>query len=334
MTFKNLEQRMAQSWLDMFPGFIHDENAPVSMKEQKTFYDLMKDLYTLAFNEPEMFVTDLHEDDAYPRRFNRASYGKPDLERNMKKFVKAVNDLLQNMFLAGQGSAVKFNKKQLAILSRLGIENLSELPAAWKWMASRPDSSIIVFSHCFFKKDYLYASDIFADLLGKTAFKKLEKWMTKKGYRPYMSYDLTASKSRFTLTYANPAWSDDAPNGFLFKIKHTGISASYEPYTKNPPALGLCIPNGLKPYLDTFGTMDEKLQSFITEKTKKCDNCRYCVQTDKTGTRPLAAIKVSGGKNLCPYFPGFSYCWSAIDGELADKLISFLSYMDKFAPGN
>ena len=346
MNFANLEQRMAQSYIDMFPAFIPEENlsgsadhsggnAAPDKSEQKKFYNLIKNLYKLAFDEPLMFVSSLHEDDAYPRRFNRASYGKPDLEKNMKKFLKAVDDLLQNMYLAGHGSPINFSKKQQAILSKLGIEDYTALPAGWTWMARRPDANIITFSHCFFRKDYPYVSAIFAPLIGEAAFRKLEKWMNKKGYKSHVLLDITASNSRFSLTYANPAWSKEDPKGFLFKVKHTGVSLSYEPFVKSPPVLGLCVPNGLKPYLENFDSMDEKLKEFVTGRTKKCDACKYCVQTDKTGSRPLAAMNTKyGNKNysLCPYFPGFSYCWSAIDDDLADKLTLFMSFMDGFAP--
>jgi len=106
---------------------------------------------------------------------------------------------------------------------------------------------------------------------------------------------------------------------------------------QNPPILGLCIPNGLKPYLLDFDSANKIIQEFIVSRTKKCDGCRYCVQTDKTKTRQLAYIKVKYDQkkyNLCPYFPGYSYCWSSIDEGLAEQLIKMLSFMDKFAPKN
>lgn len=63
--------------------------------------------------------------------------------------------------------------------------------------------------------------------------------------------------------------------------------------------------------------------------------CRYCVQTDKTGTRPLAYNTISfEGKEykLCNYFPGYNYSWTSIDDSLVDMLIKMLSFMDKFIP--
>jgi hypothetical protein len=84
-------------------------------------------------------------------------------------------------------------------------------------------------------------------------------------------------------------------------------------------------------FLDNFDAMDTNLQEFVVSQTKKCDGCKYCVQTDKTGSRPLAYITVNKGQhNLCPYFPGYQYNWTQIDDKLADQLIGFLSFMDVF----
>ena len=54
MTYTNLEQRMAQSYIDLFPTFIPDENELISIDEQKRFYNLMHSIYQLARNEPHL----------------------------------------------------------------------------------------------------------------------------------------------------------------------------------------------------------------------------------------------------------------------------------------
>ncbi len=334
MNFENLEQRIAQTYIALLPPFVPDDNASVSVSEQKKFYDLIKNLYQIAFDDPLLFVASLHEDDAYPS-YIKSSYGKPELQVNMKKFSKTIDILLQNMFLIGQGSEVKLDKRQKGILSKLGINDFTNLSAAWVWMSTRPDSGLTDFSFCLFNKNYPYTSDIYARLLGEAAFRKLEDWMIAQGYKRFDIYNITASDCKLSLSYANPIWSEEQPNGgFEYKIRHTGISARYDPYFKNPVVFGLCIPNGLKTYLEAFNSADNSVQNFIIEHTKKCDGCRYCVQTDKTGTRPLAIIKVvHGGKeyNLCPYFPGYSYRWSSINDELVERLIEMLAFMDKFA---
>jgi hypothetical protein len=255
----------------------------------------------------------------------------------MKKFTKAVEDLVQGMFQLGQGSEVTLNKRQQGVLSRLGIDDYSSLPAAWTWMASRKDTHLAAFSYCLFNRNYPYTSDIYAKPLGKTAFKLLEEYLLANGYKRFNIYNVTASDCKLSLTIANPKWSENPPSGgFEYKINHTGISARFDPYVRNPAVFGLCIPGGLKPYLEAFDLMGETMQRFVVERTKKCDACKYCVQTDKTGTRPMAFIPIKFEGNeypLCTYFPGYNYCWTHIDDGLAEILMQMLSFMDKFAPG-
>ena len=333
MNYPSLEQRMAKSYIDLFPEFVPEDEAPVSISEQEDFYLILKNLYQLGFDEPLLFVPSLNEDDVYPNGLKK-SYGKPQLAVNMKKFIKSMDSLLQNMFLIGQNSAFKEDKYQQVIFSKLGINNIKKLPSAWTWMARRPETNIIKFSRCYFNNDYPYQSDFYASLFGGSSFRKLENWMIAQGYKRYDIYEINQWHCKLSLTYANPLWNKELPkSGFEYKIKHTGISAIYDPYFKDPAVFGLCIPNGLKKILEAFESMDEKLQKFIVKQTKECDSCRYCVQTDKTGSRTFAYVTVDYEQknyNLCPYFPGYRYCWISINDNLADQLINFLLFMDGF----
>jgi hypothetical protein len=294
---------------------------------------LIKNLYERAFNEPPLFVPSLHEDDAYPSRYKK-SYGKPELITNMKKFTKEIDSLLQNMYLLGQNADVKINKKQNEIFLKLGIKNFDKLPAAWTWMANRSNSNLVEFMYCLFDRDYPYSSDIYASLLGESSFRKLENWMIKQGYKRFDIKKTTASDCKLILTYANPLWSKEPPKGgFEYKIRHTGISAQYDFYVQQPVIFGLCIPNGLKTYLENPDSMNTVVQNFIITNTKNCDGCRYCVQTDKTKSRPLAFINVNYDQKeykLCPYFPGYTYSWTEINNGLLNDLIEMLTFMDTF----
>jgi hypothetical protein len=193
MNFTCLEQRMAQGYIDMFPAFIPDENAPVSISEQEDFYNLIKNLHQLAYKEPLLFVNKLHEDDVYPGRYKK-SYGKPKLIQDMRKFTKAVDELLHIMFMLGRGEVIDLKKRQATILSKLGIDDLTKLPEAWNWMATREETNFSKFSHCMFNNRYPYTSEIYSRLLSietqnkesyisalsETSFKKLENWIDRK----------------------------------------------------------------------------------------------------------------------------------------------------------
>ena len=335
MTCTSVEQRIALKYIDLLPPFVADDKASVSVDEQRHFYALMKRLYELASAEPLLFVPQLHEDDAYPNGMTKTNYDKPKLQEYMKKFGKAVDDLLQAMFNMGGGREVKLNKRQAEILSRLDVD-VNDLPKAWTWMSTREDATLTAFVHCLFDRDYPYTSDIYARLLGGDVFTRFEAKLLGMGYARYDAYNIIASDCKLSLSVFNPKWADGMPKGgFEYGMKHTGIAAQYDECRAQPASFGLCIPGGMKPYLSAFDEMDDELKRFVFARTQRCWGCRYCVQTDKTGTRPLAAMAIEcEGKRemLCPYFPGYSYSWTQIDDELARQLLEMLTFMDRFIP--
>ncbi|MGI6207593.1 MAG: hypothetical protein ACOYEW_05195 [Anaerolineae bacterium] len=323
-----LEQRMVQTYLDTFPPFVPSEAGP-SEAEQEQFYRLMEGLYRLLLAEPNLIVRDLHEDDAFPNRFNRASYGKPKLMDHMRKATKAVDALLETMVrMATEPGAVKVSARQRAILERLGVGHSGALPVAWTWMATRPGSSLLSFSRCLFKDGYPYASAVYARLLGdENAFARLENWLIARGYTRYDYLD-----GKMSLEYANPAWDERPPRGgFEYRVRHTGVSLRFDEYAVKPAVLGLCIPKGLKPFLEAFDRMDARVKDFVVSRTKKCDGCGYCTQTDKTGTRPRPSVPIEHeGRRyrFCPYFPGYRYCWAEVGEALVDDLTAMMEFMD------
>ena len=202
-----------------------------------------------------------------------------------------------------------------------------EMLQAWTWMAARPGAALLDFSRCLLREDYSYASDIYARLSGnEAAFRRLEGYLTENGYTRMDNWDGT-----LTLDYYK-THGDKAPTkgGFQYGIKHTGISASYDLLMESPAVFGLCIPR-MKEILTAFDSMATRVQDFVVARTKRYDGCRLCVQTDKTGKRPLANLPVRYGEKelrLCPYFPGYNYCWTALSDALVDDMIAMLRFMD------
>lgn len=330
MAFSNVEQRLAKVYLDTFPGF-HPAEKECGVKEQEVFYDLVKGVYRLAYDEPGLFVPTLHDDDFFTRRYNKKSENKPELYKNMTAFIKAVDGLMEAMFrMGGDRDAVKLSRRGKTVLQKLGIDDSGELPEAWTWMSKRDGANLTAFSKCLFDAEYPYTRDVYAAMLGDAdSFRKLEDWLTEHHYTRYQYLD-----GGFSMDYANPAWDKKPPSGgFLYKIRHTGISVSYDPMMEQPQVLGLCIPGGMKVFLEAFDDMPDKVKEFTVRQTKRCDACDYCIQTDTTGKRPRAFVTVSydsGKLNLCPLFPGFSNCWPLLNAKLADELIAVLGFMDGF----
>ena len=101
--YKSLEQRMVSAYLAMFPPFTPTASGEISASSQKQFYDFMKSVYQKLFDAPESLFLKISEDDAYPNRFNKASYGKPLLYNLMKKDMQEMDNLLESLFLPGAG---------------------------------------------------------------------------------------------------------------------------------------------------------------------------------------------------------------------------------------
>lgn len=68
----------------------------------------------------------------------------------------------------------------------------------------------------------------------------------------------------------------------------------------------------------------------MLEHTKCCDQCRYCVQTDKTGQRPLSTMMVAG-EPLCPYYPGFCCAILELDAKRVSQIIALLQDIEAIA---
>lgn len=331
--YPTLEHRIASGYLAMFPHFYPLENAEISVEEQRTFYDLMNRLFHLIAEEPELLLPTLHEDDAYPSRYKKA-YGKPELDKTLLKIEKGVKDLLKAMYLMGRGEAVKLSRRQANVLQRAGLADAGSLPPAWTWMATRPGADPVAFAYCLFDKAHGYTADVYSRLLDEP-FRQLLVWLEEHGYRAFDMYNTEWPDYRLTLSIANPAWGEGRPSpGNEYKIRHTGISAQYDAYVREPASFGLCIPGGMKPWLTRFADAPAPVQAFILERTKRCNGCRYCVQTDKTGKRPLAAMTVAhGGQEyrLCPYYPGWNYAWTRVEEGLVESVIGMLEWMDSAA---
>ena len=75
--------------------------------------------------------------------------------------------------------------------------------------------------------------------------------------------------------------------------------------------------------------LSENTKFLILQRTKRCDGCRYCTQTDKTGKRPFAATAMQDETQLCPYYPGFNYTFERLTKKDVDCVMDFLTDMEK-----
>lgn len=78
-----------------------------------------------------------------------------------------------------------------------------------------------------------------------------------------------------------------------------------------------------------YDQMDDELKDMVFNKTKTCDGCGYCVQTDKTGKRPKLAqcLELNGVKKpKCPLFPSFG--WDNVNMKMISKVKKLFDFAE------
>ncbi|MBN2238593.1 MAG: hypothetical protein JW712_02375 [Dehalococcoidales bacterium] len=183
-----------------------------------------------------------------------------------------------------------------------------------------------LFSRGVFNPAEPWTVEVFGNAISdRRPFDRLINFLEENGFRRIdnKEYDNNVSMD-YTKGYGKP---DDELKSAFAERTHSGIEVIYQEVRKNPLLITLRIPY-FKELLVNADKMNEQVRRFLVATGKKCDGCRYCVQTDKTGKRPLASVSV-GDRKLCPYFPGFSFCWRTQDNGIIDDMIGMLEFIDE-----
>lgn len=290
--------------------------------------------------------------DAHDHRFNKKADGKPRLAETMRSVLRKLEGVLETLLVIGRdgrldrdrllvSGEMKLNRKHVALLEEHGIQSVAEngqraffspdalqLVHAWKWMAEREGTVTPAFSRCMFRKDYPYTRDIYARLSGDSeAFGRLTAYLEQNGYVRLDNRD-----GKVALDYLKSCSSKEMPVKDAWAERtYAGISAQYDPLIRIPAYYCLRLPRA-KEILQRFHEMDDEVKAFVLAYNHKCNGCGYCTQTDKTGTRSIAAVPVNRQEKeylLCPLFPGFYYCWTALDAGVAEGIMRYLSFIER-----
>lgn len=340
--YPSLEQRIAATYLDTLPMVVPSVDPGKS--PQLEAYAFIQGVFKLIFENPSLLFPVLHADDAFNNRFNKSSDKKPELMKQMQKASKEMEAFLKFLFLFGaaesnqEPSFLRATKKYARMLSALGLEGAGEAPfsnhaqnsagigSALGWLAQEAVWRPLMNYRCIFSTEVFSLSGNYRKWSGnEEQYDRLVGHLTQHHYHHFktpdsLSFELIKGKNH----------SLPQKGGFEYKVNHIGVSMNYSPLVKEPAAYSLCIPSMAR-LLGFFDEMDEGLQRFIVTLTKKCDSCRYCVQTDKTGTRPLAHITViyqGSPIALCPYFPGYTYTFTHLNELIVDHMLKLLGFME------
>jgi hypothetical protein len=336
---------MADCYRVMFPPFVPNLDLPE--KPQAQFYAFMKEVLQKLFDDPEGFFKKIYADDAYPNRFNRKPYNKPDLIVHMKKDVKDIDEFLTCLFEIGRNgevaeSGMKVNlnvsKKQVKNLNWVGLsyenglissKSYPHMFPAWSYLAKKEAATVLTFSRCFFYDRHSYLEDVYVKLFDKKAFEMLTGWLKQHEYK---RYELTRPANPLDYVKSLTAREVELGNSISGDPHHIGFAYEYK-YEAQVPQYAVPRIVRYKDILLHFAEMPENLQKFVLNHTKHCDNCRYCTQTDKSGKRPQATVFVTETVGLCPYYPGFSISFTEIDTKRAADIIELMEFMEKILIG-
>jgi hypothetical protein len=208
-----------------------------------------------------------------------------------------------------------------------GLKLLAEISLSkanpQKWGINRP---YLLFSRGIFDIESPWSREVFGNMLpDRRPFDRLIDFLEQNGYRRIDNKEYLNNISLdYIKNYGNP---EDEVKSAWGERTHSGIEVIYEELRKNQFVIALRLPY-FKEILQNPDRMNERVKNVVLSTTKKCDGCRYCVQTDKTGKRPLACIAVDG-QNLCPLFPGFQYRWKTLDDGIVDDIIRMLNLIDE-----
>lgn len=344
MPYQCLEQRIAHYYIDLVGPFIP---APgLDLDSQKDFYGFVTGFLNRIYDQPETLFSKLHDDDAHPNRFNCASYGKPDLKRNMKSDYEKIGQLFSLLRaigregeVTGAGLAIHLSpsKKEQKLLDFLGLERSQSvlshpgyphMAAAWHALALRPDA--IALQRCWFDEDAPYMEETFARFYDRDAYQALLGWLRQKGYRCYVNgKDYFSGGTAAILDFAKGTTPDDKPLGYAIHGDkfHYGLTFEYRFEPQIPQHFELRILK-YKDILEGFETMPSSARRLIMEKAKRCDECGYCTQTDKTGKRSRATVSLKDGTCLCTYYPGFNFVFTELNMQRVDEITAFLDGME------
>ncbi len=335
--YASLEQRVTQFYIDMLAPFHPKEGEDEGA--QRALYACVRDMLVRAFIAPETLFSPVHEDDAYPNRYNRASYGKPQLLLDMQRAVKKLDGLFTKLFALGQSgeafaggvrALAKVNKRDQAAYAVFGLTASGEnvlcgaypgMETALCALCKREGATADDLWQCRFDETYSYLERAYACLLGGEAITALSNTLLSAGYTR-----VERAGGRCSLDYFKPIDGKEHPLGDPKHGDpwHIGFRFDYR-FDVRAPEHGVLRILQYKAILERFGEMPEPVRAFVAAHTKRCDNCRYCVQTDKTGARPLANIKTAVGA-LCPYFPGYGYTFTRMDAQTAEDIAALLAF--------
>lgn len=352
-SFENLAQRSLAYFLVTYPPFTSIHSTEASEVEQRNTYLFIKGIYERIYNDPSLLgLKDIPDDSFNDWEFHKTN---PKLAVKIRDGIKKVDQFISLIFNICLSNKVNDNtfsvsKSDIEIkstaLKQLQKFDIQVKTTESEYLISFPikadglillakiskenidsesgqQKASLLFSRGVFDAASPWTSEVFRNMFdGKEAFDKLMDFLIKN------NYIRADGKENVSLNYIkNYGDVKEKLKSAWAERTHGGIEIVYEETRKNQQLISLRVPY-FADILKNHDKMNDKVKSFVVNTTKKCDDCGYCVQTDKSGKRAKAYIMVDEFE-LCPLFCGFQYRWKKVDVTLAENMIEMLQFIDE-----
>ena len=342
--FPTLPHRCMYFFLATFPSFYPVKSPDAAEGEQRAAYDFIRGVYEKIYNDPILLGFKAIPDDCLGNWEQQKA--KPGLVPKIRGMIYKTADFIELLYNIASCYDVEVKPAQIKTLAKFGVET-KDVDGARKYIFpqgterglallaklsaknSEPaQKRYFLFSRGVFDAKAPWMSEVFGKMLENRApYDRLVKFFDENGYMRIDGRSEENQMAAVTLDYVK----EYAPNGGKLKqawAERTrgGIEFVYQEVRRNQFSATMRIP-GFHILLKYSEMMNEKVKSFVTSTAKKCDGCKYCVKTDKTGKRPFVAVPV-GNLKICPMFCGFQFTWRSLDDETVDNIAETLIFID------
>ncbi len=342
--YESLGNRIFASLLATYPPFKPVMNCGASELSQRQMYDFLYDSLNIINKDLSIINVKHEQDDCY--QYHQLNNSKPELILKMQNITKNFLDFYNYLFKMGtlgepmldklfiRKEDMRITKKTKDKLSFFGLEceenkdgysfthnRYKELFPAWKLHSSIPkdnkilSSQIMAFLHGRFGSKQYSAAELFGGICSPESISELEKYFIEKGY--------VCDNNEMKVTYRKE-----------YPKKQKAYMDIYYDWRRIKPLIFQFKAPHFSEIMKCYDTMDDELKSLVFNRTKICDGCGYCTQTDKTGKRPRLArkLKLNGDTRLkCPLFP--SLVWGNPSESMIHIVRKLFDYSEKVLIG-
>lgn len=338
--FENLARRIIYSYLATYPEFKPVTNCDASEVSQRQMYDFLYDTIDTIYNDLSLINVVDEPDECY--EWWQCNNTNPELISKMQKIDKKFFDFYEiflKMGLLGEvfdekliinKSSIKITQKikdKLSLVELIYDEykdsyifthnKYKELFPAWKLHSGEPKEgkirtqNMMIFLHGIFGDKRYTASEMFGKICNKVQIAELESYFLEKGY--------ATSNSEMSVTYEK-----EYP-----KKQRAYMRIYYDWRKKNQMVFDFKVPQ-FSTLIKSYEKMDDELKNLVFNRTKICDGCGYCNQTDKTGKRPRLALPLKYKEQTllkCPLYPVIA--WNYTDEAMINVIKKFYDFAEE-----